>query len=122
MVGALWACAKLVFDLTKELNNIRDSILSVPENRTTETIEKRYHSLWNDWLPLAGAVVIVTLGFGVISALAPLTVSGSRPIAIWIVCEFVATFSGFMFIGWIVTGIQDFRFMKRNLENESRNK
>ena len=116
LVGAMWACASLIYTVTKDLNTMRDKVVTGFADGAWLTLPHRDHMMVADWLPYAISVFIVCIGFGCfalwVPTLLPATAASKRAKP---VSRFVACFAFIIIIVWAPGAIRDWRLMQQEV-------
>ena len=118
LIGALWACATLLFSVTTHCNSIRDRVILGRDGTMDIPMSHRVHLMHSDWLPYALLVTLVCVGFSTLAACTPRMVSNAaqrsiaRPIAI-----FVSVGTAVMALAWVPSAFSDWFYMRDTLQS-----
>ena len=126
LLAALWGLCTIVFNAVKELNSLRDRIVFGDRKDFVETLPHRTMLAKNDWLPLHILLDFVCITFGAIALAAPEMAKDAavQPALEWAryLPYFVAACSFAMFLALFVTGIVEWRWIRKALTEQFRGK
>lgn len=120
IVMSLWGLTTLMLNLSKELNAIRDKILTGTNRDQHFTVEHCQLMLENDWKPLTSFLILICSSYGIVTAAAPYYVDpDGRVLVVWLTSWFVSLFGFMMALLWGIHAPADYRMMKKKLEARS---
>lgn len=118
LVAALWALCTLLFAVAREVNTIRDKVLS---GRDAGGNLKRRHLevlVTHDWKPLSLAIQVLAWVFCAIASIAPFSISGEkRSCYVIFVAVLVALYSAFMGVAWRWGAHRDLKEMSQAIRD-----
>ena len=117
LILAMWGASTAVLAFTKELNGIRDKVMYGVSDGNAVPAEHRRHLLRNDWVPLAVAVNLLLLAFGLVVLVLPLSVQEpQRSLLAWTVSGVVFLTALVGAVASTVTEAADYRAMNAKLK------
>lgn len=112
IVMSLWGLTTLTLNLTKEINAIRDKILTGMDETTKLTTDHCSLMLRNDWKPYTTFLILISGSYGIITAAAPFFVDPERRIlVVWLTSWFVSLFGFIMALLKARHAPSDYRMM-----------
>jgi len=117
LVAALWGCATLVFNVTKELNIMRDKIIFGAHAVPPIPLSHRRLILESDWCPQVGFIILAGLGFAALAWSAPQLISATTPGrgVLLRVSRGIALLAGAGALAWLLSAVVELRTMRAAL-------
>ena len=120
LLAGLWASMTLFLTTTKELNQLRDAVLTGKHRGDVIDIDHRRLLLRSDWTPLFGVLVFICVAFAFVAAVLACSSGPAAGNLLVTLCSGAASAASLLSgVIWTHYGLIDIRVMQERLERDS---